>query len=419
MSLLKGIFYIRIKPPQLDHFIDAAFLGLTAIIFTFNHPLGLTHVYLAFYAMFMGLSCVKVLMRIRVDGIINISVVTIWYAVFTLFSAMSIWWADFPDAVSDSILRLIQILLVLFAMSQTYGTQSGVVRCLKLISVASSFTALYIFIMTPFSKWFVGGLGGSVTGQNANTIGMVLTVGSLITLYFGYYERKKIFQLLFVCQALCTVLTSSRKSALALLFGFMLLVFLKDRSIKLLLRILLICAATVAIVYIIMNVPEFYRAIGRRFESMFLDIMGREVDGSMNTRSELMNYAKQLFFESPVVGKGLSGFRAYFHDEMGVYTYSHNNYLEILSGLGIVGLALYYWMYGYIYLKLIKPVFRDQNNLSKLIFVMMLVISVCEYGLVSYYSMYTPIFLGSAFLFVSAYGKQDPQKFTNFRQTPA
>lgn len=404
LAVRERMLNIRLPKLGLDHFIDAALLFLLFMLFTFNHYLvGMSYLYYMSYFLFVGFSFVKVIMRIRLDGRVMISGVTAWYLAFSLYIVAATLWSDYPQMIIDTIIRLIQIVLLIFSISQTYATRSGVRRCLKIILWADFLCVLYIFASTPMNEWFLGNFGAEITGQNANTTGMVLTVSTLITAYFAYYEKQRLYYIIASVQFAAAILTSSRKTVVAVCIGFILLIFLKDKSFKLLIRMVVAAGIVCGIFYAMMNVPELYSAIGQRFESMLGYLMNTDKDNSMYMRGLFIDYARQFFFEHPILGSGAHSFSQMIVDVTGKSTYAHNNYYEVLANFGLVGFFIYYGMYAYLIIKLLRPVFRDGNSLAKLVFTLMVVILVCEYGIVLYYSVYAMVFITAVFMFISAY----------------
>ena len=76
-----------------------------------------------------------------------------------------------------------------------------------------------------------------------------------------------------------------------------------------------------------------------RVESLFDFLFRNEkADGSVNTRINMINRSFDIFKDHPVLGIGANNFKYYTYYN----TYSHNGYTEILNGLGIVGVVVYY-----------------------------------------------------------------------------
>lgn len=414
LAVRKGTMNISLPRLSLDHFIDAALLLYLFVLFTFNHHIvGLSYLYYMSYFLFVGFSLVKVIMRIRLDGRVMVSGVTAWYFIFSLYVVATALWSDYPHLILETVVRLIQIVFLIFSVSQTYATHSGARRCVKIISWAAFFCVLYIFVNTPPSEWFAGNFGDDITGQNANTIGMILTVSTLITAFFAYYEKRRYYYVVALIQFAAAVLTSSRKTVVAVCLGVVMLIFLKDKSVKLLIRMLVAAGIVFGLFYAIMTVPELYSVIGRRFESMLGYLMSTDNDNSMYMRRLFIEYAEKFFLESPVLGSGAHSFSQMIVSVVGRSTYAHNNYYEILVNFGLVGFFIYYSMYVYLIVKLLRPVFRDGNDVAKLMMTLMAVILICEYGIVLYYSVYAIVFITAVFMFVSAYDSPEQRAFAS------
>lgn len=78
-----------------------------------------------------------------------------------------------------------------------------------------------------------------------------------------------------------------------------------------------------------------------RLESLISYLSGGAMirEQSIGVRSGMVDYALSVWASSPFVGVGVDNFRI-----ISPYgTYSHNNYLEILAGLGAFALILYYF----------------------------------------------------------------------------
>lgn len=404
LAVRERMLNIRLPKLGLDQFIDAALLLFLFLLFTFDHAeVGLSALYYVSYFLFVGFTLVKVLVRIRVDGTVKVSGITLWYVAFSLLSVSTALWSDYPHVLYETIVRMLQIIMLIFSISQTYGTRDGMNRLLKIIVWAATFDVLYMFVNTPFDEWFSGFFGMALTGQNASAIGMIMTVTTMITAYFAYYCKQRKYYLFLVLQLAAAVLTSSRKTVISICIGFMLLIFLKDKSVKLLFRVLFCLVAVAMLFYAIMNIPQLYLAIGQRFESMFNYLTETDVDNSMYMRRLFIRYAKEFFLEHPLLGNGPSSFSLRIIEITGERDYAHNNYYEVLVSFGLVGFALYYGMYVYITAKLIKAVFVSENSMAKLFLTIMIVTYICEYGIVLYYSVYAMVFLSAAFLFVCTY----------------
>lgn len=70
-------------------------------------------------------------------------------------------------------------------------------------------------------------------------------------------------------------------------------------------------------------------------------------DTSAATRLDMIGEGWRLWLEAPILGHGIDQFRVLSQ----FATYSHNNYIEMLATLGIVGFILYYSVYLLLFLR--------------------------------------------------------------------
>ena len=114
------------------------------------------------------------------------------------------------------------------------------------------------------------------------------------------------------------------------------------------------------------KIPTLYSALGRR---VFTD-MGD--DASAVHRSWLLSEAWKSFLKSPIIGHGAHTFKLV--NSMG--RYAHNNYAELLSGMGIIGLVVFYGYLMYVTYRLWK---NKSNSLCQLMFGIMIMTFVVDY----------------------------------------
>ena len=169
---------------------------------------------------------------------------------------------------------------------------------------------------------------------------------------------------------------------------------------------LLAVGVAVTIIYLIMNIDELYMAVGRRFESMWNHLQNDSGDYSMFAREMFISYAQQYFLEKPIIGSGAVTFLSKLGADIGMYAYAHNNYYELLVGVGLVGFTIYYSFYAYLFIKLMKMSFKFRDLTAKAMLTMLISIMICEYGIVLYYSVYALIFLCIAYLYVCVFDNE-------------
>lgn len=141
-----------------------------------------------------------------------------------------------------------------------------------------------------------------------------------------------------------------------------------------------------------MNIPEFYNVLGIRIKGMTNFFSGQgNVDDSTLVRIQMIDRGIELFKKKPILGYGIANYSVVSPFS----TYSHNNYVELLVGVGIIGTIVYYSIYIYIIFNLLR--FKKKDKSLSLFFALVLGIVVMEYGLVSYYIEIYQIIIASAF----------------------
>ena len=99
----------------------------------------------------------------------------------------------------------------------------------------------------------------------------------------------------------------------------------------------------------------------------------------------------QKWQESPLWGYGFDSFKYFNESVTGHFYYSHNNFVEMLYNLGIIGFIAYYSYY----IKLLFASYNGKNRISLSVraFSVAMVISmmVYEYGAINYTTTSTMI----------------------------
>ena len=111
---------------------------------------------------------------------------------------------------------------------------------------------------------------------------------------------------------------------------------------------------------------------------------GGTTDQSFNQRQAMIDRGWKWFLKKPFLGYGLSNFSVLHRELFGWETYAHNNFIEILVSGGIVGFALYYSIYVYIFVKLWRLVFKEKDLTAIILFSLNICTLVLQIALVSF-----------------------------------
>lgn len=338
----------------------------------------------------VGLSLVAMFITIEKNKIPLINMFTIWQSVFLFIAIASYFWALNTSYVIEHIKLLIVNISSLCLLSCVIQSDNDIINLLKIIVGSILVNAIYILSSIDLSLIGKVEIGVDTLGirWNANSIGMMMAIGTLIILMILSIESRRlnkimytILSILFVAIAL---FTGSRKAIFFIVFGCSLYVILlnKNRIVSNIIKIILL----LTIVYtLVMNVPELYNILGVRIEGLIAQITGKGVvDSSTKLRMNYIEYGQMWFVKKPLFGYGLNNYRELLGREIGRYTYAHNNYIEMMVNLGIIGTLIYYLGYIYILKNSIKSLFKNNDYIYILILILTITILIGQYGFVAY-----------------------------------
>ena len=135
-----------------------------------------------------------------------------------------------------------------------------------------------------------------------------------------------------------------------------------------------------------------------------------KIDSSTITRFNMIRVGWKYFIEHPLIGCGIGNSRYIVGEALGKFTYFHNNFIELLASVGIFGFISYYSIYAYLLWNLYKIFIKDNNTKALILFVILLVQLMLDFGMVSYYSKMTYVYfaLGAAEIYIKK--KKDEDK---------
>ena len=309
-----------------------------------------------------------------------------WLVIFNLWCLISIYWALDQESTINSLKTAFAQMIIFIPLSMLIRNKDGLYEIIKLVVLAIIITSIYLIMN--IDRSMIGQTQITAEGWNANSIGMMTATAVL----FSFAIIKKgvpKFKFLFYIIAIfflgyVSLFSGSRKSLFILLAGIALYYFLTSKNNK-----IIVASGLTGFIflsyYLIMTVPELYKVLGIRVERMLNQVTGQGVvDSSTRTRMLMIDYGITWFKQNPLIGYGLNNYRTLLGRATGRTTYSHNNYVELLVGVGVIGTFIYYYIYVHIIRKLFKFA-RKKEITAALFFALMVVLVIIEYGLVSYY----------------------------------
>lgn len=332
---------------------------------------------------------------------------------FLLWCMASVYWALFPDVSFQYLVPVLQAVFLLPAIL-CYAGRASEHRfrwTVKLFILCTAILCIYVFIKYPLPQVLQGKViledreRITARGINANQVGVCCSYSVLILLASikkGDFRRTVIFA---IPMLIVAGLTGSRKAIMTLIIGLVLeAVWIPKKKRQKILLLLITVLLTITMFWLIYHFNAFYRILGKRVYAFFDYILGGTGDKSISSRSYMINYAMELFRQRPVTGIGLHNFKSV--NQYGVY--AHNNYVEMLSCLGLPGFLLYYGSFFHAILYSVKNNHTKKNR-AGLPQVLLICNLANEYATVSYTNEVIQIIFGISMCYILLQGHEEKQ----------
>lgn len=244
-------------------------------------------------------------------------------------------------------------------------------------------------------------LGEELSG-NANSFSSMVMLAAVFAAWYMVYKcnwKTRLFYIAaFVSLIFVMSLSGGRKNVIAVLIcAVIFILFSSEKEKKApLVRNLLICMVLLfAFIWAVLNIPVLYETIGERFEALFGEFFGLDTKssvGSDKTREILVKIGLEGWKEAPIFGHGLDNFKYFNKTVTGHFYYAHNNYVELLYDVGLIGFATYYGFLVYMLVKLIK--LPKKQLVYKILGLGLLTeLAVYDFGGISFYTVFSIVIL--------------------------
>jgi len=309
-----------------------------------------------------------------------------WLVIFAFYSFCSIFWADrINDTVFSCTFSIVQVGLVGLSMLIYARNERKVYNCIFAFILSAAALCIRFVVSVPVTYWGNGDRLSRNTIFGSNDPAMILAFSILIVMWIVFFNKNKygfsIKMLSIVFSAVCafvSMMSGTKKGLLILAVGMAVLMLgTAKKPLKLIGRIVCIVILGIGMYFAVMEIPVLYGAIGYRIEKMVNMYTGGKADMSTIHRSMLIEDALRIFKDNPILGIGQDGFRYVNRVQRGYY--SHNNYVELLANLGLVGFVAYY---GFIVSMLIR--FLKGNKQCIFPLAALMAALVIDYAMVSY-----------------------------------
>lgn len=324
---------------------------------------------------------------------LKIDLFKIWLISFGGISLMSIIYA-LNSSTSITVIKTFTLLfIILFLLDDQLNSSEDLEKYVKLFLISLFIMIIYVIINLDLKSFQLAQHGEASTGLwNGNDIGMKCALYIILILYF-LSNNKRILRHIFLIISLIfpfvlLYYTASRKAILMTILGISLFYYLKYPNKKI--RNIIVISLGIYIVFELMiNNEALYNTIGWRMKGALALFNNRgQIDSSTLLRKRYIDIGIDAWKKSPILGYGIANFSIINLQETGHLTYSHNNFVEILVGVGGIGFLIYYSYYIKLLLEYIEIYFNHRTSLMlNTIAICFIIMFVMHFAVVSYYAI--------------------------------
>ncbi len=309
---------------------------------------------------------------------------------FMLFCFSSYMWSISP---TETLVRTSTILQLFICMSVLYIHYVGQPDTKPLINIiiwGGFIVAVYTFFFYGMNnvRAVVSNAGRLESAFiNVNSLGRLMAISSVAVVYQMLFDKFRWYHLLTVLNVLVLAAAGSRTGFIAFMAGVCAVTFVKYSSrnwVMSAVRYFFVALLLLVLVRVLLELPIF-EGLKKRMALLFQFFSGEGslMGGSTTIRHWMIRIGWQKFLEHPLLGNGIASSGEILAMAIGWRTYLHNNYIEMLSGGGLVGTGLYYLLLLWPGWQLFKQrAYRFTGTYFGLILIFLLL--MMDYGSVSY-----------------------------------
>ena len=315
-----------------------------------------------------------------------------WSLSIMLLCFISILYAHHKEAAFNSMYTLLIPIVLAFSFIQLISSKEDIKNIF--IVLAFSGGLLYVLMMKHDLFNITERLGQEFMG-NANAFASFILLSLMAAICSIYQSKSKLLWFVMIIIIIIDyhmlLMSEGRKYLIApILFTLILSFKACDFKLnKLVITLGLIGVFIPIIVGILINADLISDNLIRRIEMTGMLLQGQT--GMMGAgdieRQNMITSGLRYFSNSPIWGNGQCNFSYLFSlENVGGHIghFSHNNYVELLCNLGIIGFIVYYRFY----YKIMRMALRTNTQEANIVFSFFVIILILEFGIVSYYTQF-------------------------------
>ena len=329
-----------------------------------------------------------------------------WSLCFTVFCVLSSIWSLFAKVgLYAVIVNMLPIYLMCYSIILYVEKEHDLKLVLSAFYISAVILLLYVSTFVNFhdleGERLIGSGDDRMEGWNSNYIAgrMVYAIYIGYFIYWkGNYRLQRVLYALFTILMVIVIFLSGSRTSLLMLFIPLLTILMVSNG-HLIRNVGIAGAVLYAGFYLMMNVPILYSNVGVRFEDAINIISGNYTGNEDVSRLFLVQFGIEWFLQRPIFGYGINCFRVLSEQTYlaGLNLYAHNNYVELLVDIGVMGTLIYYS--GHIWL-FAKSSLTKRTRYFPVLIAIMAVVLFSDIFWVSYYNMITQFMLCVAFCMI-------------------
>ena len=325
--------------------------------------------------------------------------------IFGLYCLTTAFWAMSPARAIEKGFSVLQIVFFFSFVYNYYVKDNNLDYLLSAIKIGA-------FLVVGYTILYYGGFSAiSLASQvaevrlnnsfsNVNEIGMLSALACILQINEIYKTKKIDWQCVLMIPAIFVIAATQSRTALFVLFvGIGMLLFFYfltgPMSTKKIIKYFLLALVAIALVFLVINSGIFSGTIGRIENGT--TAQGNFFYNPYTLRGKYKKIGWEYFKDNPIFGIGIGSSWEMLFQTVGKHTYTHDNYIELLSSGGVVGFILYYSMYVYLISNIVTYRRTDPDN-AILCIVLILIFLITDTTTVSYTSKERYLFL--MFIFI-------------------
>lgn len=311
--------------------------------------------------------------------------------VFTFMCFISCLYSDVPDISLEMSITMAQLWIMFIIFENTFRNYISLESFVNMILIAGLLMCIILLFNYGVSGYIDALKGSGRIGsdfENVNTIGGTAAYVILACWYKILFEKKKLYYGIMVLPALIILGAGSKTAIIIALVGvlFMSWYNLTQKNISKQIQYFLVLPVVAIVLFFVIpsfgNI-SFLNSTLDRFNTMIAVFTGQSgLVGSTYYRIKMVQVGWEMFLNSPLWGNGINGTRLWLAANGVPYTVLHNNYIELLADLGLIGFIAYYSIYLWIIKKLSQ---LNDTKVKAFAYSMVIMMLVLDVGGIVYY----------------------------------